>query len=232
MGSFEAFYASPWQHPWLLWAAALLAGGWCLRRRGLDPSIRAYCVALTVLSVTDAWLTSDHIYGIGTWTGSASTFVPLFFVLSGDFRYLVLLGVARADGRLQWSARAVAVGFGLTVIVPILSQLIVASWPGGEPSSRILFFVYEVAFFCLTTGILAFHPSVRSVPWLVPVSRFVLLYYGLWASADAILLTTGSDLGYALRIVPNVLYYGAMIAVIAKASSTEQDAVTHPGSVS
>lgn len=224
MGAFEAFYASPWQHPWLLWVAAVGAGAWAWQRSGLHPSVRSYCGALTLLSLVDAWLTSNHVYGIGVWTGSAASLVPLFFVLAGDFRYLVLLGVARADGRLVWSARSVLVGLAWTLIVPVLSQALLAIWPGGDPSSRVLFFVYEVAFFLLTLGILARHPAPRTVPWLVPVSRFVLLYYGLWAIADAILLSTGSDLGFALRVVPNVLYYGGMIAMIALAASRSQAA--------
>ena len=56
---------------------------------------------------------------------------------------------------------------------------------------------------------------VRDNPWLRRVSRFVVLYYSLWAASDVILLATGSDLGYALRVVPNLLYYGGLIAVIA-----------------
>ena len=46
------------------------------------------------------------------------------------------------------------------------------------------------------------------------MSRFVLLYYGLWAAADVILLATRADLGFALRVVPNLLYYGGLIAAI------------------
>ena len=218
MGPFESFYAGPWQHPFLLWAAALCSGVWACTRPGLHASVRNYCAALTVLSLTDAWLTSNHVYGIGTWSGAAASFVPLFFVLAGDFRYLVLLEVARPEGSLRWNLRGVVVGLLWTLIVPVFSQIVLAVLP-GEESPRVLFFVYEVAFFLLTLGILTRHPSVRDVPWLVPVSRFVLLYYGLWATADAILLGTGSDLGYLLRVVPNVLYYGGMIAMIAHAAS-------------
>jgi hypothetical protein len=51
---------------------------------------------------------------------------------------------------------------------------------------------------------------VRAVSW------FVLLYYALWAATDAILLATGADFGYALRVIPNLLYYGGLIAAIAR----------------
>ncbi len=219
MSSFATFYASAWQHPWLLWVAAVVGAVWAVSRPGLHPSVRRYCIALTVLSLTDAWLTSNEIYGIGTWSGAAASLVPLFFVLAGDFRYLVLLGVGEPGGLLVWRPRAVIVALALTLVVPVISQVVVASWPGGEPSSRVLFLVYEVAFFVLTLGLLRFHPSLRRTAWLRPISRFVLLYYGLWATADVILLATGSDLGYGLRVVPNVLYYGGLIAVIGGAAA-------------
>ena len=43
----------------------------------------------------------------------------------------------------------------------------------------------------------------------------MVLYYSLWASADLLILTTGLDLGYGLRVVPNLLYYGGLIATLA-----------------
>jgi hypothetical protein len=53
------------------------------------------------------------------------------------------------------------------------------------------------------------------------VSRFVLLYYGLWACADAIILATGADFGFGLRVIPNVLYYGGLIAVIGRCAAMD-----------
>ncbi len=103
--------------------------------------------------------------------------------------------------------------------MPILSQAVlsVLSDAAGEP--RVLFLVYELLFLLLTLALLRWHPGVRAVAWLTPVSRFVLIYYGLWASADAIILATGSDLGFLLRVVPNLLYYGGLIAVIGWAAN-------------
>ncbi len=65
MGTFEAFYASPIQHPWLLWLAAVVAIAFCLSRSDLQPSLRRYCMALGVLSLADAWLSAHHVYGVG-----------------------------------------------------------------------------------------------------------------------------------------------------------------------
>lgn len=217
MGPFEAFYGGPLQHPWLLWAAAAAALVYCLTRAGLDASVRRYCILLTGLSFLDAWLTSSHIYGVGTLDGSAASFLPLFFVLAGDLRFLLLFGVATATGAIALRGGALLAAAGLTLVVPLLSQGIVSLLASSD--SRVLFFVYEVLFVLLTLALLRLHPRVAEVPWLTPVGHFVLIYYGLWATADAVLLATGSDLGFALRVVPNVLYYGGLIAVIGWAAS-------------
>ena len=214
MGPFEAFYASPVQHPFLLWAAALLGCFVCLTRPGVDPRVKRYGLLLTALSLSDAWLTSNPVYGIGQWTGWAASIVPLFFVLAGDFRFLLLLGAATPRGGFEPSAGRIASALGLTVIVPIVSQLGVSLLPEAWAGPRVLFLIYELAFLLLTLVLMRWHPSFGRSPWLKTVSRFVLVYYGLWASADVILLATGSDLGFLLRVVPNLLYYGGLIGAI------------------
>ncbi len=219
MGPFEAFYASAIQHPILLWVAAGLGFAVCATRSGLDRSLRRYCVLLTALSLIDAWLTSNPVYGLGVLTGEPASAVPLFFVLAGDIRYLLLLGTANPRGAIQPSTRRILAAAGLTCIVPLLAQAVVGMLPETRAGARVLFLVYEVAFMLLTAGLMRWHPGVRSAPWLAPVSRFVLLYYGLWALADAILLLTGSDLGFLLRVLPNLLYYGGLIGVIGWAAS-------------
>jgi len=226
-GPFEAFYASPLQHPGLLWLAAAAALAWCATRRGLAPSARRYCFALVVLSLADAWLTANHVVGLGALPAWAAGAVPIFFVLAGDFRFLLLLGAATAGGGIEPSARRGLAAAGLTLVVPVASQAVVRALPdalGAQP--RVLFLVYELGFLLLTLGLLRWHPGPRSVPWLVPVARFVLLYYGLWAGADALILATGSDLGFVLRVVPNVLYYGGLIAVIATAAAQARKSAT------
>ena len=219
MGPLEAFYHSDLQHPWLLWAAAVAALAFVVTRAGLPETTRRYCLGLVGLSLADAWLTSHHVYGLGTLGETASQFVPLFFVLAGDFRVLLLFGVALAGGGLAMRGGALLQAAALTVIVPVVSQLILWSLPESMGGARTLFFVYEMLFVGLTLVLLRMHSCVPEVPWLVPVGRYVILYYGLWATADAILLATGSDLGFGLRVVPNVLYYGGLIAMIAWASS-------------
>ena len=225
MGTFEAFYDSPIQHPFLLWMAAAAALWFVTTRQDLHPSVRGYCGALGVLSLLDAWLSSAHIYAIGSLEGILASVVPLFFVLAGDTRFLLLAVSATGDGRLVFTRRGSAQALGLTLIVPISTQLILGLLPDSLDTPRVMFFIYEVLFVALTVGLLRFHPNVRDTRWVSRVSHFVIVYYSLWATADLIILTTGAyvaDLGFLLRVLPNALYYGGLIAAMAKYAPAER----------
>jgi hypothetical protein len=219
IGPFQAFYDGSLQHPWLLWAAATGALGVVLARPRVPPDVRAYCVGLAALSLVDAWLTSNFVYGIGRFEGALASAVPLFFVLAGDFRFLLVATAGQPDGSLRFSGRALAQAAALVVIVPIGSQLAVAALPDALQGSRTLFLVYEVSFALLTCLLLARHANVRAVPWVRGVAKFVIGYYVLWATADVAILTLG-DAGYLLRVLPNVLYYGGLIGAIGWLAST------------
>ena len=65
--------------------------------------------------------------------------------------------------------------------------------------------------------------NVRNVGWVRGVSRYVIIYYSLWAFADAVILGLGLDVGYAIRVVPNILYYGGLIAVIGHLARRTED---------
>jgi hypothetical protein len=107
-------------------------------------------------------------------------------------------------------------------IVPLGSQLVTSLLPESWGTPRVLYLIYELAFFSLTLCLLRWLPNLRANPWLRAVSRFVLVYYGLWAAADAILLASGADIGFLLRVVPNLLYYGGLIAAIAWFAPVDQ----------
>jgi hypothetical protein len=142
-------------------------------------------------------------------------------VLAGDFRALLLWDAGTRDGMIAVTPRGLARAVGLTLIVPLFALLVAPMIAPGN--QRVQFLVYELAFCALTLALLRWHPHARELPWVRAVNRFVLLYYTLWAAADVLLLATGSDLGYALRVIPNLLYYGGLPAVMAKA------APLHPG---
>jgi hypothetical protein len=215
-GDFQLFYDGSFQHPMLLWLVASGALLYCLRVRGLQPRMRIYCFALAFLSLLDAWLTSNSIAGVGRLPAAVSGVLPLCFVLAGDFRYFLLVRLATPSGDLDFTPTRLLAAVGLTAIVPVASQVLLLLLPASWDSPRTLYLVYELLFVVLTFCLLRFAKVLRDVPWLRRVSYFVMLYYGLWASADLIILATGSDLGFALRVVPNVLYYGGLIVMVGR----------------
>jgi hypothetical protein len=214
---FEAFYDSAWQHPIALWIAAAAGAVVLLAERDLHASVRRYGLALVALSAIDAWLTANHVLGIGTLPASLAGIVPLFFVLAGDFRVLLLWDATTRDGMIAVTPRGLARTVGLTLIVPLFTQLVVTWLPSAHARPRVSYLVYELSFCALALALLRWHPHARALPWARAVNRFALLYYALWAAADLLLLATGSDLGFALRVIPNLLYYGGVPAVIARA---------------
>ena len=225
---FEAFYASPAQHPWLLWLAVGIGLALVRTQPGLDQGVRRYCVALAAFAAVDAWLTSNPIYGVGTLPGAAASLVPLGFVLIGDFRFLLLVTAATADGRLVFDRRSLGLAAALTLITPLGTRALMSFLPESPDSARVMFMVYEIAFVALTWVLHRKHPNVRSNPWVRSVSEFVMFYYALWATADIVILTTGSDLGFMLRVVPNLLYYGGLVAAIALFAPHPRTAAGHP----
>lgn len=215
---YAEFYDSFLQHPLLLWAAAILGLLLALSRPGLSATVRRYCVALATISLLDAWLTTTDVPGIGPLTGAAASFVPLAFVLIGDFRFFLFIESAKQNGTVGPSVGAWMRASAWTLLVPLGSQLVVFALGSNEP--RILFVIYETLFVFLSIGLAHVYLPRRShaLQWTQRVTRFVIAYYALWAVADAIILTTGADAGFLLRMLPNVLYYGGLVPAIAWAA--------------
>lgn len=213
--SYAELYDSFIQHPLLLWVGALLGVLVALSRPGLSRSVRWFCVALAVVSVVDAWLTTTHIPGIGRLSGAAASLVPLAFVLMGDLRYFFFIESARSDGTLVASSSALARACAWTLVVPLGSQLVLTASSSHDP--RALFLVYETLFVVLSGSIATLYLPRRSdaLRWTRRVTGFVIGYYALWAASDAIILTTKADVGFLLRVVPNVLYYGGLVPMLA-----------------
>jgi len=216
--SYAEFYDSFIQHPLLLWAAAILGLLLALSGPSASVSVRRYCIALATISLLDAWLTTNDVPGIGPLTGAATSFVPLAFVLIGDFRFFLFIESAKPDGTFAASAGGWMRASAWTLLVPLASQLGVFALGSNEP--RILFLVYETLFVLLSIGLAHVYLPRRShaLQWTQRVTRFVIAYYALWAAADAIILTTGADAGFLLRMLPNVLYYGGLVPAIAWAA--------------
>jgi hypothetical protein len=139
-------------------------------------------------------------------------------VLLGDFRVFALAVVVMQPGRARSSAFIEAGAW--TLVVPAVAYGVwraIAAAHGAEPPEMLLWLVYEIAFVLL---VLAWWTAI--VPARVSASRaatrryvggvlaVVAAYYVLWVLADVVILA-GRDWGWALRMVPNQLYYGVLV---------------------
>ena len=87
-------------------------------------------------------------------------------------------------------------------------------------TGRVMYLVYELTFICMafTYGAIVLLPRLASVDdkiarWLKWVLGFQLCGYVGWALCDLIILS-GYDVGHALRILPNAMYYAGFIPIV------------------
>ena len=143
----------------------------------------------------------------------ASSLIPFLFVYLGDLRVLLLaIGVARPGRRFRSNLAWAAVG---TLIVPIWAGIGFALagqlWP--DVHGQLLWMLYEFGFLalCIVLGriwvarVLPTDPARAA--YLRAIFGYSAVYYALWLGADFIIVVAGLDLGWALRVVPNQLYY-------------------------
>lgn len=210
--TWEAFYGGDLQGLWSLIALPalfLLALPWLRpRTRGSDPRaarfVRIWAAVFAVETIVDP-------------LAIARLGAPMLpFVLLGDFRvFLLVLGVAEPERSLVGTcARAAA----WTLVVPVVAGLLyrAGSALAGELPEQVLWLIYECAFVALALWWRARLIPARRPPalrFLRAVLAYVAIYYALWAVADALILAR-RDVGWALRIVPNQLYYAFWVPVV------------------
>lgn len=206
---FEAFYGSSLQHPLLLWSIPIgyLFVRWRVLFSLRSPSFLSHFLRLVVLgTILDASLTSDPILRFVGFGPALSQALAIGFVIAGDFRVLYLLVRLRGN-----RPHLIGISFGLSLIVPLLQALLTQIAPSAFADIRHTFLVYELLFIGLLLviqwrfGTEPLNPQSRLAR---EVGFFALGYYCLWALSDGFILM-GADSGYLLRVVPNLLYYGA-----------------------
>jgi hypothetical protein len=140
------------------------------------------------------------------------------FVLLGDFRVLLLvLRLARPQTR--WLRDAAL----WTLPVPLLAWAVESDarsrWPALPDQT--IWLVYELGFLALALvwrNVLvprwAAEEDSRRLGFLRDVLGYAAVYYALWAFADVLIMVFGLDVGWALRIVPNQLYYAFWVPFV------------------
>lgn len=163
-------------------------------------------------------LSTGPLLRIDTLEGTiATTLIPFFFVLLGDLRVLWLaIGVARPQRSL---AENFAWALGTTLIVPVVAGISygLARWLVPDVHEQLLWMLYEFGFFslCLFLSRNWIPRSLANQPararYLRALFGFSAAYYALWLIADLLVVVGGFDLGWAIRIVPNQLYYSLWV---------------------
>lgn len=175
-------------------------------------------LAFAVLTIVDPIATGPLVKQPALRGSFAATVIPFFFVYLGDLRVLwTAFAVAHPEATAASTfARAAAA----TAIVPVATGLLYAALRALAPDahSQWLWMIYEAGFLalCAVAG-RRLLPRLRDDHGrpLAPAARSFLqslfgysaAYYALWLAADVVIVMAGQDLGWALRMAPNQLYY-------------------------
>lgn len=207
----SSLYESAWHHPGVAWVAlGLGALAFASRLRFLG----AYLVLFGVALGADALAGAPFI----RLPAPVGTVLSVVFVIAGDLRLFVV--VERCTSKRGLNARAVGLAVASALIVPLASTAARLAIPAVAANERVQYLVYEAMFVVLAlTWRLALlparlrdaKPEVRR--WALLVTTFVLAQYALWVTADVLILT-GHDVGFGLRLVPNTLYYALFLPFV------------------
>ena len=211
--SWEALYKGSAQGLWALIFLPVLFLGWLAVRgaegAGAEPQaagfVRCWAAVFALVALIDPIATGP----LG---------LPLLpFVLLGDFRVFALVLVVMQPTRARPSVLLEAAAWTLVVPAVAYGTIRLVETVAIPQPATMLWCVYEVAFVALAEAFVVWLIPRRVASDREPVRRyvravlgFVVLYYALWALADTVILG-GGDWGWALRIVPNQLYYGLFV---------------------
>jgi len=155
----------------------------------------------------------------------AAPLVPFVFVYLGDLRVLfVALAVAEPGAPV---ARLLGRAAAATAIVPIATGVlhglgVRVLWP--DANGQWLWMIYEAGFLLLCVIAVrvwlprevarggSIDPAARA--FLGSLFGYSAAYYALWLAADVLIVVAGLDLGWAIRMVPNQLYYALWVPFV------------------
>ena len=243
-GPWRALYASDLQAvyaQWLVPAAFLLFLLRDLRRRppwtAVEPAasrfLRAYALVFTLETIVDPFAGGPLLRWLGLADGPIATAVMFLFVLLGDFRVFVLIFALMAIHARRPLRGALAEAALWTFVVPVTTLVVHSGLTAlyGPLPEQALWLIYETGFVVLVLVLRRVvvvrrvaEPALRR--YLATVLAYVGVYYGLWALADALIVATGADAAWALRMVPNQLYYALFVPFVYALGFARRNAAT------
>ncbi|MCC6811106.1 MAG: hypothetical protein IT381_26995 [Deltaproteobacteria bacterium] len=223
----DALYQSAWHHPGIAWTANALLLVFGMR---LVPGYLKRFVGLALIAIClDAWLTGALAPPIAKEHGKA---VGIVFVILGDLRYFYLLErFTRTSASLP---RVLGIATAIAFIVPLWQTAIMQLWPAPFQTSRTIFLSYEALFVLVcvllwqvlyASRVVALTPAFAV--FLQRLTAFELVQYVAWATIDVLLLN-GQEWALALRVVPNILYYGGFLWFVALNAPPLEDTAPVP----
>ncbi len=214
---------SAWHHPGLAFALCAVAAVVVWRRVPAGP-LRSALLIFTAVTALDAWLTGA-LTPLPAGSSLAQN-VSIAFVILGDLRLFVLLQRFRSSTR--WG-KAIALAVIFSLLVPVAQAIAIRAAPETFTDLRRIYLVYELFFVVLATLLLALGYPSRSASspelgWYATILvGFFLVQYALWVVCDVLILS-GVEFGYGLRLVPNALYYGLFLVFAAQRAPVEATA--------
>lgn len=222
---FETFYSSFYQHPLLLWAVPLVFVFFIPRR---SDFFALYLWVFSVLTICDALMTGPGAEWLGL-SDSMAEGVAIFFVILGDARFFLVIehfSGTRSQPPQPGTLRPYLTALAWSFVVPVGQLALLRAFPALFLEARHTFLAYEILFFLLALWFRVVllprrrRMSAASARWLGQVCGYAMAYYACWILADVVILagthlTPGiRDVGFALRVIPNVLYYGFFLPFV------------------
>ena len=214
----QHLYDSPFNQPLAGWLLTALTLVWLWRK----PAgwLRSVLIVFALQLCLDNFLT-------GPWNPLPSTSplnqpLAILFVILGDWRFFLLTEKFSSAQSISGRTRKPwLLSLGFALIVPVAQGAATVLLPQAFPTPRHTFVAYELAFLALAVFWRArvLLMRLRTAPeatrrWLLALAHFEIAQYALWPLADVLILSgtdAGREAGYALRLVPNTLYYGLFL---------------------
>lgn len=198
------------------------------RGRAVAPEAAQFVAILTLVfaveTMIDPFATGPLLKSPGLKGTVASSLIPFVFVYLGDLRVLLLaLGVAHPER--GWVANLGRAAL-MTLIVPFFAGVCFfgAQHLLDNVHDQVLWILYEAGFLalCVVMGrawvdvnVPGSNPSrAETRAFLKTVFGYSAGYYALWLTADFVILLGKMDLGWAMRMVPNQLYYALWVPFV------------------